>query len=64
MLRGDPLIGQATIILNDVPIEETTEKELTIHRFNEPTGKVSLQVHLTPLPFPKEAMLRDHSETC
>jgi len=62
MLRGDPLIGQAPIILDNVPNEEATQQELMIHRYNEPTGKVTLQVHITPLPFPHEAELQGETQ--
>jgi hypothetical protein len=57
MLRGHPLIGQASITLDDLPIEEASHKEVVIHRCNKPTGKVTLQVHLTPLPWSDKAEL-------
>jgi len=61
VFRGHPLFGQTTIILDNVPIQEPTQKELIIHGSKEPMGNVTLQVHLKPLPFSIMAELQNEN---
>merc|ERR1711865_1002990 len=49
VLRGDPLIGEATFMLDHTQLREGGADNVFITRGSEPAGKVSLQYGLVPV---------------